>query len=315
MLGLLCGTAVVLLSGVVLPMTAMFIDIKYIPEPIQGHALSSDSCCAGSGLSVFLTASLNVCFATIALHSTVLPNVFPGWNDLGNGDKMQAYSKKRKIVMMVVALLLRGVCCVGMWEVWNFLDWDNGLEFQALTGSLLGPECDISSPDVRAVRSFYLVRVWLAALMVWELAYLPTLFWDDYLHHFLVMVFCILSTDPAFGGGNLSPLMQACAMSLLLGASIASLNYAFLLLFHATPKHPLFQSVLIFTSALFSWTWQSACFLYIPFRLILVHPVSYEACFSGFCAVFLFIIDSKANLTRIAIAKAKWDKAAKLKTA
>ena len=303
------GTIGVLLGALVLPLVALLADVTMFPGNLPNRVVVSDTCCAGNGMSVLIAASLDVTVVALLLRRLLLPKYFPNWQTLG-GSQEKLFIRQRKIVVMCIAFMLRGVCLIGMFQVLPNFNYETGLTFKATSA---GSPCDITAPDVPAVRSFYLVRCWISALMIWELAYIPGLHWDDYAHHIFVLVAVVTTTDPSFGSEAFTGDSQAAGMVVLFGASLASFNYLFLLCYNIFQCYPSRQAVCMFLAAIYSWCWQLLCFVYYPLTII------YNSYVGGRCSIFvliawvicgtsLFLIDSKANVTRLEIARAKWGK-------
>lgn len=101
---------------------------------------------------------------------------------------------------------------------------------------------------------------------------------------------------------------------MLLGASVAAVNYVFLLIYHFNAHNPVRQAWSMGLAAVFSWAWQIPLFLYMPLKLLWTNKAELStpmlAFFSWF-AVAMFVIDSKCNVVRI---KVMWKKLASLHT-
>eukprot|EP01060_Flectonema_neradi_P038973 TRINITY_DN8368_c2_g1_i1.p1 TRINITY_DN8368_c2_g1~~TRINITY_DN8368_c2_g1_i1.p1 ORF type:complete len:313 (+),score=42.18 TRINITY_DN8368_c2_g1_i1:77-1015(+) len=307
MISSVLGIIGVLFGGLVLPLFALLADVTMFPGHLPSRVVVSDTCCAGNGMSVLIAASLNVTMVALILRRLLLPRYFPNWQNLG-GSQEKLFIRQRKIVVMCIAFMLRGVCLIGMFQVLPSFSYEKGLTFKATSA---GSPCDITAPDVPAVRSFYLARCWISALMIWELAYIPGLQWDDYVHHIFVLAAVVTTTDPSFGGDKFTGDSQAAGMVVLFGACLASFNYLFLLCYNIFQSHPSRQAICMFIAAIYSWSWQLLCFVYYPLSII------YNSYVANRCSVVvlilwlvgggsLFIIDSKANITRLEISMAKW---------
>eukprot|EP01065_Artemidia_motanka_P018453 TRINITY_DN2176_c0_g1_i1.p1 TRINITY_DN2176_c0_g1~~TRINITY_DN2176_c0_g1_i1.p1 ORF type:complete len:404 (+),score=118.16 TRINITY_DN2176_c0_g1_i1:65-1213(+) len=313
------STGVVVLCGVLAPWLLITgrgtlrepdgsLNYEQISPLYEKLARTSSSCTANKGVTGICACALVILSCAQVLRKLTLPWLMGArWSTLGT-DGWQTGVRQRRIVGQFVALLLRLSCFVGLLEVTPLWTLGGGMRFDALSDR--GTTCDPSSSDAAAVRAFFMARMWLATLMIFELAYVPGMQWDDWLHHVGTIVFCSVTTDPSLGSGDIAPHVQAVGFSFTFGAAVAWVNYLFLIGYHFSAGNPRRQGLLMGVSALFSWLWQLTLFVVYPcaaavqgFRQQELGGIPTSLCVLG--ALSIFGVDSKANVTRLQMMAAK----------
>merc|ERR1712057_154434 len=94
--------------------------------------------------------------------------------------------------------------------------------------------------DVAAIRSWYFTKYHMVAVHLWELAYIPGLTLDVWLHHLFVVLTAAIASQPEALTGNYNeqPLLDTVGFSFILGASMNAPVSMCVVLYHFTaPKY------------------------------------------------------------------------------
>jgi len=272
----------------------------------------SPRCTMLSGMSIVVYLFFAIVVYERVLRETVLPFTFPHfWAELTE-------AKRAKLVGSVVALNVRfaGLVALTPSLLYNFsLD---GLEYNATDGQ----RCEPMAPDRLYAAGFYSAGCWLVTLLIWEVAYLPNLQWDDWVHHLVSAILLTWYNDNTLQSreddSGLPIIVQHPAVSglffvMLLGGTIACFNYVTLIFYHMKAGEPEAQAYAMGIAAIFSWGWQVPLFLYYPFRILVRHAGelgSGSVVLWGAVAAGMFVVDSKCNVVRVQIMREKFKIAA-----
>jgi len=232
------------------PMIAVMIP-NFIFTEDHDSVLLVNSCIRCTSQTVFAICLLETLIACVLLQAFVIPALF-GWERWKGFDSL----KQRKLVGFVIKILVRVACAVQLLAlVAPRMSMSDGLfsNFNVKRAvadqhnALLVETCQDAGMTIRdadALRSWALVRNEMMAVMIWELAFIPELPADAWLHHLFVVFGVIIGSDPILlhSRAPIQPLIDGIAFFLVLGAAFAALVEAAVLMYHLSWTRPVMQA-------------------------------------------------------------------------
>jgi hypothetical protein len=110
--------------------------------------------------------------------------------------------------------------------------------------------------DVAALRTWFIAKYHLIAVHLWELAFIPGLTLDTWLHHLVLVVIAAIASQPqaALGGNGLDqPLVDAVGFSFFLGAATNAFVKLPVVMYHYTAPNYLLQARCMEASIAGAW--------------------------------------------------------------
>jgi len=210
-----------------------------------------DGCLGGGSVTVFIFCLLEVIVGAWFLRRYFLPLLF-GRENYASFDKL----KQEKLVGFIAQIVVRSSCCVQLMTIllggWGLqLSMESGLfsQFNAKmyyhklveTGeSTTCQQAGMHHADVAALRTWYLAKYHMIAVHLWELAYIPGLTLDTWLHNLFLVLIAAMASQPeaSLSDGHDQALVDAVGFSFILGASMNSLVKSCVVMYHYTaPNH------------------------------------------------------------------------------
>jgi len=255
----------------------------------------SQGCIGSSTQTVFVFCLLEVLVSSVLLQKLVVPALF------GN-TRWSSYDhlKRRKLVGFCVKIIVRASCFIQIAVLVSpQQDLERGLfsdfnmkrsivQQQHNHTTMTCDEAGMELSDAVAMRAWIFARDDLMAVMVWELACIPELPVDAWLHHLFVILGACLGTDPQFMAESqaVQPFIDNLVFFLILGASVAGLVEISVLMYHLNNKRPkrqaLWMQISIVVQAI------TVTVLFVAFPLVVV--VKNHQHFGSLAWVYLALI-------------------------
>jgi len=282
--------------------------------------LLTDGCIAVTTQTVFVFCLLEIFVACVLLKSHVLPWLF-GEARWGVYDEL----KRQKMVGCIIKIIVRVGCFVQILAlVAPWFSLHDGLfsqfnvkkAYQKLVKDRVVMTCAEADMDVRgavALRAWTFSRDDMMAVMAWELAFIPGLPVDAWLHHLFVILGVVIGSDPLILGKNatLQPLIDALAFFLVLGASLAALVEGAVLMYHFAAPHAAIQARWMIISMAIQAFLVAIFFVALPMSVVLMHADDLGGLAIGFVVVIVFLaaVEVKMLVVKRSIIKSARKKA------
>merc|ERR1712228_737455 len=146
--------------------------------------------------------------------------------------------------------------------------------------------------DATSLRAWIFVRNDLMAIMIWELAFIPEISLDIWLHHLFVIFAVIIGSDPMVFGSRseLQPFVDLIAFSLVLGATLAWIVEFCATRYHFN-KHEHWRQALWMLASLLSQAFLTLLFfLAWPLYIVYLHQDSFGVGLSIVMVVILVLL-------------------------
>eukprot|EP00501_MAST-03F_sp_TOSAG23-6_P001993 GSMAST32.ASY1.ANO1.2078.1 assembled CDS len=234
-------------------------------------------CIGGSTQTVFVFCLLEVLISCVLLKDIVVPSVFGAlWGKF-------THLKRRKLVGFCVKIIVRASCFVQIaFLVAPQVDLERGLfgKFNIKKSNMVllnkhtamtCEEAGMSLTDAVAMRAWIFARDNIMAVMIWELASIPELPLDAWLHHLFVILGVCLGTDPQVMASQekVQPFIDNVSFFLILGGSVAGLVESCVLGYHLNSSKPDRQAIWIQRSIAIQSIMVSILFVILPSFVIM----------------------------------------------
>eukprot|EP00929_Paragymnodinium_shiwhaense_P057750 TRINITY_DN28909_c0_g1_i1.p1 TRINITY_DN28909_c0_g1~~TRINITY_DN28909_c0_g1_i1.p1 ORF type:complete len:390 (+),score=94.00 TRINITY_DN28909_c0_g1_i1:66-1235(+) len=278
-----------------------------------------NACIGASTQTVFVFCLLEVLVACVLLANYAIPAMF--------GERWEQFDhlKQRKLVGFVVKILVRVACAVqilcvvvprfrmasGLFAEFNVKSAAADLSKRAVTTC---DEAGMGVDDAVALRAWVFTRDAMMAVMVWELAFIPELPTDAWLHHLFVILGVAVGSDPNLLSANagIQPLIDGIALFLVLGAALAAAVEAAVLMYHLSAPNARAQANWMVRSLTVQVILVTLLFVTIPAILAVWHREKLGFLTYGLLLliVFLATVEAKMIVVKWAIVKSARRKAA-----
>jgi len=212
--------------------------------------------------------------------------------------------KQKKIVGFTIKITVRVSCAIQIFVlVWPYFDMQAGLfassnvkkAYQDQVRDKIITSCEeagMSLLDAAALRAWVFVRDNMMAVMVWELAYIPELQVDVWLHHLFIILGVTLGSDPQLLGkySALQPFIDGIAFLLVLGATTMAVQEFCVLMYHTNASYARCQANWMNISALTQGVVVLIFFFALPTRLVVQHRKEFGPLFLIALLVFAFLL-------------------------
>lgn len=193
--------------------------------------------------------------------------------------------KQQKLVGFIIKILVRMSCAVqiialvspqfniedGLFAQFNVKEANARLvsHKQVTTCS----EAGMTLNDAAAMRSWTFARDSMMAVMVWELAFIPGLPLDAWLHHLFVILGVAMGSDPQLLGSRaqIQPLVDGISFFLVLGATLAAAVEAAVLMYHFSAPAAARQARWMMASIVVQAVLVLVLFVGLPCALVFMH--------------------------------------------
>lgn len=229
--------------------------------------------------TVFVSCLLEVLVASVLINACTVPLLF--------GEKVDTFDnlKRRKLVGFVVKIVVRISCALQiMFLIAPYLSFETGLfasyNVKAANARMVRDKKLTTCQDAGlTIRSTSDMRAWtfarddMMAVMVWELAFIPELPWDAWMHHLFVILGVALGSDPQLLGANseAQPLIDGVAFFLVLGAALAAGVEFCVLMYHYTAPRAKVQATWMTVSIVVQATLVIVLFIGLPVVMVALH--------------------------------------------
>jgi hypothetical protein len=134
-------------------------------------------------------------------------------------------------------------------------------------------EAGMTLNDAAAMRSWTFARDAMMAVMVWELAFIPELPLDAWLHHLFVILGVAMGSDPQLLGSraHIQPLIDGISFFLVLGATLAAAVEAAVLMYHFSAPAAARQAKWMMVSIVVQALLVLILFVGLPCALVFMH--------------------------------------------
>eukprot|EP00928_Gymnodinium_smaydae_P092324 TRINITY_DN7617_c1_g1_i1.p1 TRINITY_DN7617_c1_g1~~TRINITY_DN7617_c1_g1_i1.p1 ORF type:complete len:413 (-),score=91.49 TRINITY_DN7617_c1_g1_i1:64-1302(-) len=211
--------------------------------------------CIGSGtVTVFIFCMLEVIVGCWFLQRFFLPAFFRDtWDTF---DEL----KKQKLVGFIAQIVVRSACflqllhiLVAMWgenfsrEEGLFGKYNAKTAYAKLVHEHMPTTCAAAGMDdavVLAMRRWVFAKYHMVAVHIWELAFIPGLTIDGWLHHLFVVLVAAIGSQPqtVVGRPELQPIIDGCGFCFIMGASCNALVKSCVVMYHYTAPNYLTQA-------------------------------------------------------------------------
>lgn len=282
----------------------------------------SSGCIGSSTQTVFVFCLLEVLVACVLLNGWSIPYAF----GQERYDKFDAL-KKRKLVGFVIKIVVRVSCALqilflvapqfslqgGLFPEFNMKAANERLVKKKEVTTCA--DAGVSLPVAVAMKAWIFSRDDMMAVMVWELAFIPELPVDAWLHHVFVILGVALGSDPQILGSReqIQPLIDGVGFFLVLGAALAAAVELPVLMYHWTAPRYEKQAIWMTVSVCVQMTLVVSFFVVFPCVLVLLHTGSFGGALSiGVVSLLAFLaaVEVKMMFVKLAIIKNTKRKAA-----
>jgi len=239
-----------------------------------------DGCIGSTSQTVFVFCLIEVLAACVLLKDHVLPVAF-GLERWGSYDNL----KQQKLVGFIIKILVRMSCAVQIIVLVSpEFNMENGLfarfNMKEANARLVKhgqvttcKEAGMGLRDAAALRAWIFARDDMMAVMVWELAFIPGLPLDAWLHHLFVILGVALGSDPQLLGSRakIQPLIDGISFFLVLGATLAAAVEAAVLMYHFSAPDAARQAKWMMTSMVVQALLVLILFAGFPLALVFMH--------------------------------------------
>lgn len=280
----------------------------------------SDGCIGSTSQTVFVFCLLEVLVACVLLKGYAVPVLF-GEERWSHFDEL----KQKKLVGFIIKIVVRMSCAVqiivlvstqfsideGLFAKYNMKQaYKELVENRTITSCA---DAKMSLHDAAALRAWTFARDDMMAVMVWELAFIPELPLDAWLHHLFVILGVAMGSDPQLLGSRsqMQPLIDGVAFFLVLGATLAAAVEACVLMYHFSAHNAAVQAKWMQASMAVQASLVLLCFVGFPVVLVVTHidDLGLFACGILLVLAFLAAVEIKMMIVKWAIVKSSRRKA------
>ena len=280
-------------------------------------------CVGGSTQTVFVFCLLEVLVACVLLKKIVVPALFgvEAWTSFD-------HLKRRKLVGFCVKIIVRASCFIQIAILVSpQVDFETGLfgnfnvkrsnvELETNHTAMTCEEAGMTLKDAVAMRAWIFARDDIMAVMVWELACIPELPIDAWLHHLFVILGVCLGTDPQIMASqeNVQPFIDNVAFFLILGGAVAGLVESCVLMYHLNNKNPKRQARWMQLSICLQAIMVTVLFVIFPVLVVLKNKHHFGGLAWGYIALIavLVAVEAKMIWQKASIVKHAKNKASRL---
>ena len=280
-------------------------------------------CVGGSTQTVFVFCLLEVLVACVLLKKIVVPALFgvEAWTSFD-------HLKRRKLVGFCVKIIVRASCFIQIAILVSpQVDFETGLfgnfnvkrsnvELETNHTAMTCEEAGMTLKDAVAMRAWIFARDDIMAVMVWELACIPELPIDAWLHHLFVILGVCLGTDPQIMASqeNVQPFIDNVAFFLILGGAVAGLVESCVLMYHLNNKNPKRQARWMQLSICLQAIMVTVLFVIFPVLVVLKNKHHFGGLAWGYIALIavLVAVEAKMIWQKTSIVKHAKNKASRL---
>lgn len=234
-----------------------------------------DGCINNGTVTVLIFCMLEVLVGCWFLRRFGLPIIF--------GDSWEKFDslKQQKLIGFIAQIIVRSACCGDLLTI-LFGGWGQQITLQGglfehhnakaaydlLRQKGIPTTCaksGMDNLDVAAIRAWTFAKYHMVAIHIWELAFIPQLTVDGWLHHLFVVLVAAISCQPQTLTGNSSvqPLIDLIGFSFILGASLNFLVKTCVVMYHYAAPRALVQARWMEGSI--AGAWLILIFFYIGF--------------------------------------------------
>lgn len=270
-----------ILSVLILWLPTLVVGFKdYVYETDLSAVQLHDACLGSAMQTVFVFCLLEVLIAALLLKNLVVPSFFSARRWVSFDEP-----KRKKLVGLVIKGTVRASCAAQILVLVSpYFSMDSGLFPQLnvkkanrdLVQDRVTTSCEeagLTLFDAAAVRAWVFARDSMMAVMVWELAFIPELQMDVWLHHLFIILGVTLGSDPQILGAitELQPFIDGVAFLLVLGATLMALQELGVLMYHASAPDAHAQAAWMAASAWAQGLVVAVFFVGLPVRLVMQH--------------------------------------------
>lgn len=286
-----------------------------------------EGCINNGTVTVFSFCMVEVIVAAWFLSKYFLPLLFGHalWDTFDN-------LKQQKLVGFIAQIVIRSSCAsqliglgLGIWG--NHMTLHHGmfpnhnakLAYDHLLKTNEPTTCaqaGMNDNDVRAMRAWVFAKYHMMAVHIWELAFIPGLTLDGWLHHLFVIVVAAIGCQPTTLGrsAEIQPYIDLVGYSFILGASLNALVKACVVMYHYTAPNALQQARWMEASIAGAWFILLGFYLGFPLIVTVYHAkklgIPTTICLFVLPVVFLVIVEVRLVLVKRSIARNARRKAA-----
>lgn len=296
--------------------------VSFFPGFIYTTDLASvtlvDACIGASTQTVFVFCLVEVLVSCVLLKSYVLPAVFgkvmwTAYDDLKRQKMVGFFVKigvRIAVAVQVLFLVMPWVSVQnGLFGDFNMKEAYSNLVYKSKVDTCAG----MTLRDAVALRAWTFARDDMMAVMIWELAFIPSLPLDAWLHHLFVIFGVTIGSDPRLLGARagIQPYVDAISFLLILGAALAALVEGAVLMYHFRAPAAAIQARWMLASMAIQATVVVVFFAILPTAFVIRKWDSFGSLAFGFMAVlaFLVLVEIKMLAVKWAIVKSAWRKA------
>lgn len=259
----------------------------------------SNSCLRSNSLTIFAFSLLEVLVACQLLKAFVVPSFF-------GQDRWDKYDglRQRKMIGFFVKILVRAACAVQiLMLVTPCFSFREGLfsEFNVNAANIklrrdhtltTCKEARMTLQNAASLRAWALVRDCMMAVMMWELAFIPELPADAWLHHILVILGVAVGGDPMqqTSDAEVQPVIDGVALFLVLGASLAAAFEGPVLMYHLVAPDATRQARWMLRSILLQAALVIILFITLPAVLLSSHTGALGGMVFSVLALLAFLV-------------------------
>ena len=271
-------------------------------------------CIGRSTLTVFLFCLLEILIAGVLFNKTVVPAMFgvENW-------KTFDHLKRRKLVGFCVKIIVRASCFFqlailvapqvdfekGLFGSFNIKESNMALETNRT--AILCNEAGMTITDTVAMRAWIFSGCDIMAVMVWELAYIPEVPIEAWLHHLFVIIGICLGTDRHVMAKqeNVQTFIDSFGFFLILGGAAAGLVECCVLKYHLNNKNPKLQAIWMKISILIQSIMVIVLFIAFPVVVVMKNLSRFGGVAGAYIAPILILvtIEGKMILVKTSIVK------------
>jgi len=226
--------------------------------------------------------------------------------------------KQQKLVGFIVKILVRISCAVqiislvspefnmedGLFAHFNVKEANARLVNHKQVTTCL--EAGMTLNDAAAMRSWTFARDDMMAVMVWELAFIPELPLDAWLHHLFVIMGVAMGSDPQLLGSRaqIQPLIDGISFFLVLGATLAAAVEGAVLMYHFSAPTAARQAKWMMISIVVQALLVLILFVSFPCAVVFMHLESFGCYQSIGIAVIIGLlaaVEVKMIIVKLAI--------------
>uniref|UniRef100_A0A0K6S8I6 Uncharacterized protein n=2 Tax=Chromera velia CCMP2878 TaxID=1169474 RepID=A0A0K6S8I6_9ALVE len=293
-----------------------------------GSVFLHDGCVGASALTIYIFCAMEVLIAALLLKVYVVPAMF---RSTGNHWDSFDGLKQRKLIGNVVKIIVRAscgvqiACLVGPYiclEKGLFADFNMKQAYARFVQERTVTTCEEAGmilSDAVAMRAWIFARDSLMSVMVWELAFIPDLPTDAWLHHVFVIFATTFAVDPQFmagPGGKATAVIDNIAFSLVLGACLAACVEACVLMYQLNVGSPEVQARWMLGSIGVQSLLVLGLFLGFPILMLGIHWDNFKSGIGyGIIALLVFLGGVEVHMVTVkwAIVKKAREKARRLR--